>query len=128
MSNKRVKKKNRTKKVVKNKTINALKLDNGVEIPPITIFIKDSKHFNIIDIDINKIKLSNCKVFVKENNPYKHYIFYQDGDKYIPLNICFSKTLGGYYNEYPNENGNVSKTMNFVIDDEDLINRINDIF
>ena len=84
-----------------------------------TIFMKDSKHFNINDIDINKIRFSD--------NSYKRYIFYEDGDKYIPLNICFSKTLAGYCNEYPNEDGgNVSKTMNFVIDDDDLINRIND--
>ena len=89
-----------------------------------TIFIKDSKHFNIDDIDINKIRFSD--------NSYKHYIFYEDGDKYIPLNIYFSKTLARYCNEYPNEDrkygGNVSKTMNFVINDDDLINRINDLF
>ena len=91
------------------------------------IFRKDSKHFNINDIDINKIRVSEAKLFMKENNSYKHYVFYEDGDKYIPLNICFSKTLRGYYNEYPNEDGNVSKTMSFMIDG-DLINRINDIF
>ena len=62
---------------------------------------------------------------------YKHYIFYEDAGKYIPLNICFSKTLAGCYNEYPDEDGkydgNVSKKMNFVISD-DLVDRINDIF
>ena len=91
------------------------------------IFRKDSKHCNINDIDINKIRVSEAKLFMKENNSCKHYVFYEDGDKYIPLNICFSKMLGGYYNEYPNEDGNVSKTISFVIDG-DLINRINDIF
>ena len=68
---------------------------------------------------------------MKENKLYKHYIFYEDEGKHIPLNICFSKTLAGYCIEYRNEDrkyvGNVPKRMNFVIDD-DLINRTNDIF
>ena len=90
--------------------------------------MKDSKYFNINDTDINKIRVSEAKVFTKENKSYKHHIFYEDGDEYIPLNICFSKTLGGYYNDKEYEDGNVSKSMNFVIDDDGLINRINDIF
>ena len=69
---------------------------------------------------------------MKENNSYKYYIFYADGDKYVPLNTCFSKREAGYYNDYVDEGGkyggNVSKTMNFVISDDDLIDRINNIF
>ena len=128
MSDKRDKKKNTSKKVTKNKTISMLKLDNDVEIPAMTIFMKDSKYFNINNIDISKIRVSNAKVFMKENNSYKYYIFYEDGDKYIPLNICFSKTLAGYYNdkEFEFDDGNVSKTMSFMIDD-DLKDRINEI-
>ena len=72
MSNKRDKKKSTSKKVAKNKTIFMLKLDNDVEIYAMTIFIKDSKYFDINDIDINKIRVSNAKVFMKENNSYKH--------------------------------------------------------
>ena len=133
MSNKREKKKNISKKVAKNKTINTLKLDNDTEIPAMTIFMKDSKHFNTNDIDINKIRVSDVKLFMKVNNSYKYYIFSEDGNKYIPLNICFSKTLTGYYNEYFDEDGkygeNVSKTMNFVIgDDIDLLDKIVNIF
>ena len=64
-----------------------LKLDNHVEIPTRTIFMKDLKHFNINDIDINKTRLSEAKLFMKENKSYKYYIFYDDSDKYIPLNI-----------------------------------------
>ena len=129
MSNKRDKKKNTSKKAAKNNTVNTLKLDNGVEIPAMTILMEDSKHFNINNIDTNKIRVSKAKVFLKENNSYKHYVFYEDGDKYIPLNICFSKTLAAYYNEYDNEDGNVSKAMNFVIgDDVDLLDKILNIF
>ena len=51
--------------------------------------------------------------------------------KNIPLNICFSKTLAGYYSKYHDEDGkydgDVSKRMNFVISD-DLVDKINDIF
>ena len=96
MSNKRDKKKNTSKKVAKNKTISVLKLDNDVEIPIMIIFMKDSKYFDINNIDINKIIVSKAKLFMKENNSCKHYKFYEDGDKYIPLNICFGKTLAPY--------------------------------
>ena len=93
--------------------------------------MKNSKYFNINDIDINKIRVSEAKLFMKENKSHKHYIFYEDGDKYIPLHICFSKTLAAYYNEYDDEDGkyagNVSKKINFLTDD-DLRGRINDIF
>ena len=80
-------KKNIIKKVAKNKTINTLKLDNGVEIPAMTIFMKNSEYFNINDIYIKKMRVSKAKLFMKENKSYKHYIFYEDSDKYIPLNI-----------------------------------------
>ena len=56
-------KKNTSKKVAKNKTINTLKLDNDAEIPAMTIFSKDSKHFNYNDLDINKNKSLRCKAF-----------------------------------------------------------------
>ena len=110
MSNKRDNKTNASKKVDKNKTISNLKLDNDVD-----------------DIDINKIRVSEARAFMKKNNLYKHYIFYEDVGKYIPLDICFSKTLAGYYNEYCDEDGkydrDVSKRMNFVISD-DLVDRV----
>ena len=65
--------------------------------------MKNSKYFNISDIDIDRIRLSKGKLFRKEGKSYKHYIFYEDGDKRIPLNICFNNTLLGYYNEYINK-------------------------
>ena len=96
-----------------------------------TVFMKDSKYFHINNIDINKIGVSQARVFMKKDNLFKHYIFYEDAGKYAPLNICFSKTLAGYYNEYRNEDGKydgeVSKRMNFMISD-DLVDKTNDIF
>ena len=124
-------KRTQAKKYDKNKTISNLKLDNDVEIPVMTIFMKDSKYFNINNININKIRISETRVFMKKNNLYKHYIFYEDVGKYIPLDICFSKTLAGYYNEYCDDDGkynrDVSKRMNFVISD-DLVDRVDNIF
>ena len=131
MSNKKEKKRNTTKKVAKNKIIPTLKLDNDAEIPAVTTFMKNSRLFNISDIDINKIRLSKAKPFMKDDKSYKYHIFYEDDDKYIPLNICFNKTIAGYYNEYINEDEkgieSVSKRMNFVIDD-DLAYKVIDIF
>ena len=131
MSNKRDNKKNTSKKVAKNKTGSMLKLDNDVEIPAMSIFMKDSKCLNINDIDLNKIRVPEARIFMKKNNLYKHYIFYEDVCKYIPLNICFNKMLAGYYNEYSDGHGkcdgDVSKKVTFVIGD-DLVDKINDIF
>ena len=53
--------------------------------------MKDSKHFNINDIDINKMRVSKAKSFMKESRSYKYYIFYEHDDKYIPLNIALVK-------------------------------------
>ena len=131
MSNKKERKKNTIKKVPKKETIPTLKLDNNIEIPAKTIFMKNSKHFNISDIDINRIRDSKVKFFIKEGKSCKPYIFYEDGDKYVPLNICFNNMLLEYYNEYINENKNnneyTSKTMNFVLDD-DSVDKIIKIF
>ena len=122
-------KRTQAKKEAKNKTVSMLKLDNDVKIPAMTIFMTNSKYFNINDIDINKITVSEVRVFMKKDNLYKHYIFYEDGGKYIPLNNFFSKMLAGYYNEYRDEDGkyygNVSKRMNFVISDN-LVDKINE--
>ena len=68
-----------------------LKLDNDAKIPAMTIFMEDLKYFNINDIDINKIRVSEAKVFMRKYNLYKHYIFYEDEGKYISLNIYLVK-------------------------------------
>ena len=96
--------------------------------------MRNSKHFNISDIDINRIRVSNPKLFRKEKKSYKRYILHEHGDKYVPLNICFNNTLLGYYNEYINKDINkndseyILKKMNFIFDDNDLAYKIIDIF
>ena len=93
--------------------------------------MRNSRHFNISDIDINRIRVSNEKLFRKEDKLCKHCIFYEDCDKYVHLNICFNNMLLGYYNEYINEKKNnneyTSKTMNFALDD-DSVDKIINIF
>ena len=62
--------------------------------------MRNSKHFNISGIDINRIRVSSPKLFRKQKKSYKRYILYEDRDKYAPLNICFNNTLLGYYIEH----------------------------
>ena len=66
MSNKKAKI-NTTKEVAKKDTIPTFKLENDIKIPGKAIFMKNSKHFNISDIDINRIRVSNEKFFRKED-------------------------------------------------------------
>ena len=65
--------------------------------------MRHSKHFNISGIDINRIRVSSPKLFRKQKKSYKRSILYEDGDKYVPLNICFNNTLLGYYIEHINK-------------------------
>ena len=57
MSNKK-EKKSATKKVANKEIIHTLKLGNDIETPAKTTFMKNSKHFNISDIDIDRIRVS----------------------------------------------------------------------
>ena len=62
-------KKNATKKTSKTRNTLMLKLDNGAEIPTRTAYMKDNtKCFKMNDIDINKIRVSERKVYSKKNN------------------------------------------------------------
>ena len=110
------------KKVSKDKKTVILKLNNGVEIPAKNMYKEDLKLFNINDIDIDKIRVSDKKLYDKKHNSYKHYVFYEDGNEYISLKITLLDVLG-YYNIF--EAG--SKTMNSKLDNNSLEKTI-DIF
>ena len=64
-----------------------LKLDNGVEIPARTTYMENAKYFEIDEIDIDKIRISNKYSYIKENVSNKRYVFYQHNGEYIPLKI-----------------------------------------
>ena len=108
MSHKRGKKKNVAKKqkTPKNKKTLMLKLDNGAEIPAKIAYMKDTKCFKINEIDINKIRVSEKKVY--------------DDNEYILL-IIILKDVTGYYSVY-----NDSKKMNFSVNNEPY-DKLNDI-
>ena len=97
--------KKKTKKQQKIKKPIALKPNNGVEKPARSIDKKDSRVFNINDIDIEKIKVSDKKL-----------------NEYIPLKITLLD-VPGYYNIF-NDDG---KTMKFKLDDNSL-EKVIDIF
>ena len=101
-------KKRSIKKASKDKKIIKLRLNNGAEIFAKTIYKKDDDFFEINDIDIDKIRVSDKKLYNIKHDSYKHFVFYEDGDKYILLRITFKDVLG-FYNDYK-DNG---KAMGF---------------
>ena len=92
--------------------------------------MKDTNWFRINDIDIDKIRVSDRKLYNKEHNSYKYYVFYEHDDKYIPLSIILRDAVG-YYNDYKDKNKYdvkyTAKKMNFTLDD-DLLDKFYDIF
>ena len=69
------------------------------------------------------IRVSEEKHYIKRYNSYKHYVFYEDGNEYIPLKIALIDVLG-YYDIFKGDN---NKTMNFKPNDNSLEKNI-DIF
>ena len=51
--------------VLKDKKTITLKLDNDIEIPAKNIYKKDSRVFKINDIDIDKKRVSDKKLYIK---------------------------------------------------------------
>ena len=103
------------KKASKNRKTPTLRLDNDAEIPAKTTYIKDMECFKNDDIAVNKIRVSDKKLYSKERNSYKYYVFYEHDDKFIPLKVIL-KDVVGYCNEYK-DNG---KTMILRVDDDSL--------
>ena len=114
MSNKKEKKNTAKtlKKTPKNRKTLMLKLDNGVEVPARTVYVKDNiKCFKFNDVEINKIRVSEQRLYSKQHNAYKYYVIYEHDNEYIPLRVTL-KDVVGYYDVY-----NDSKKMNFKIND-----------
>ena len=65
-----------------------LKLDNEEKIPARIVYMKDnSKCFGINDIDINKIRISEKRLYSKQHNAYKYYVLYEHNNEYMPLKL-----------------------------------------
>ena len=50
--------------------MSALELDNGDEILAKTTYVEDTECFEIDEIDVDKIRVSNKKLYNKEHNSY----------------------------------------------------------
>ena len=86
LSDKRTKKSTTksNKKTIKNRKIPTLRLDNGAEIPAKTAYMKNIKCIKINEVDTDKIRVSEKKLYNKEYNSYKYYVFYEhDDNEYI---------------------------------------------
>ena len=70
MSDKRIKKNTskNSKKATKGKKIPTLKLDNGNEIPEKTTYMKDTECFEINDIDVHEIIVSDKRLYSKQKS------------------------------------------------------------
>ena len=82
---KRKRKLKTTKKVSKYKKPITLRFNNGFTIPAKSIYTEYSRVFNIKDIAIDKIRVSDKKLYNKKNDSCKYYVFYEDYNEYIPL-------------------------------------------
>ena len=85
---------------------------------------KNKQIFNIDDIDVNKILVSEKEPYGK-NNSFIYFIGYIDNDVIRPLCLKLSK-MTGYINEF-NENKNTI-TMSLRVNDEQLFKKYNKIW
>ena len=92
--------------------------------------MENTKYFEIDEIDIDKIRVSDRSLYKKQRKSYKYYVFYEHNDKNIPLKIMLIDVVG-YYNEYKNnskyDTEYSAKKMNFKLDDNS-IDKVYDIF
>ena len=77
-----------------------LKLDNGAKIPTSIVFDKENNECSKInEIDFNKIRLPERRLYCKKYNLYKHYVLYERDNEYIPLRVILRDVVG-YYSVY----------------------------
>ena len=82
---------------------------------------KNKKIFNINNIDINKILVSEKETYGKYNS-FKYFIGYNDNDVIRPLYLYISQTTGYINKFYKNK-----MTMSLMIKDIQLLKSYNEI-
>ena len=91
----------------------------------------NNKRFKISDIDIDKIRVSEKMLYSKEHNSYKHYVFYEHDNEYIPLRIIL-KDVVGYYNDNKDSSKYdikySAKRVKFKLNNDYSLNKVHDIF
>ena len=76
------------KKATKDKKPVTLRLNDSNTVNANVIYAEESTHvFRIDDVDTNKIKVSEKKLYSKQYGSYKHYAFYEHNNKHITLNV-----------------------------------------
>ena len=83
---------------------------------------KSIKIFNIDDIDVNKILVSQKEQYGKYNS-FKYFIGYNDNDVIRPLYLFISQTTG-YINKFEKH----KITMSLIVKDKQLLENCNKIW
>ena len=94
---------------------------NNKNIKKVTFTIKTKKIFNIDDIDVNKILVSEKEQYGKYNSS-KYFIGYNDNGVIRPLYLFLSQTIG-YINKFDK-----NKIMSLMIKDIQLLKSYNKIW
>ena len=64
-------------------------------VPEKIVYVKDnSKCFKISEIDFNKIRVFEKKLYSKKYNSYKYYGVYEHDNEYIPLRVTLKDVVG----------------------------------
>ena len=72
-----------------------LKLDNKDKTPARIVYAKDNNDcFGIDEIYINKIRVSEKSLYIKQHNSYKYCVVYEHDNGYIPLRIKLRDAVG----------------------------------
>ena len=79
-------------------------------------FYKNKKLFNIHDLDVNKILVSNKESYGTKNS-LKYFIGYNDDDVIRPLCITLAQ-MDGYIKHFDS-----NKTMSFKVGDNKLLKK-----
>ena len=95
---------------------------NNKKIKKSDFYNKNTKIFNISDIDINKILVSKKETYGKYNS-FKYFVGYNDNDVIRPLYLFISQTTG-YINKFDKN----KITMSLMIKDIQLLKSYNKIW
>ena len=90
-------------------------LNDGDIVSANTIYKERKSVFKIKGVGIDKVRVSDKKIYSKNHDSYKRYVSYEHSTEYIPLKIFVSNVTGRY-----NIFDDVSKTMNFTFNDDSL--------
>ena len=98
------------KNATKHEKLITLRLNDGSIVNANTIYNKNSRGFLIDEVDIDKTKVSDKKLYSKMHDSHKYYVFYEYDNKHIPLKLIFLDVAGCHYTFTNHQN-----MMNFFL-------------